>query len=68
MMVCEGALFVTVPMSETMATPMRRSRRKRRFGRKYGVAIFMAVLIVAALAVVGGLIYLLNQPNRYFSQ
>jgi len=50
-----------------MATPMRRGRRKRRFSRKYGMAIFMAILIVAALALVGGLIYLLNQPSRYFT-
>ncbi len=49
-----------------MESTMRRSKRRRRFGRKYGLAIFLTFLVVGILALVGVIIMVLNQPNRYF--
>jgi hypothetical protein len=41
----------------------RRGNKWRRFTRKYGVLIFVAFCTVAALAVVGVLMYVLTSMN-----
>jgi hypothetical protein len=37
-----------------------RGRKWRRFTRKYGASIFLGLAIIGALALVGGLMYLLT--------
>ena len=40
-----------------------RGRKWRRFNRKYGVSVAIGLAIVAVLALVGGLMYLLTSMN-----
>jgi len=46
-----------------MHTDAGRGRKWKRFKRKYGVAFFISLLVIAAVTFVGFVMYVLTSPN-----